>query len=52
MSNVDNFYTNYEEMTVLISQVTDEDLRLDLYEKLQWLKTYFDCFRGQQEGES
>jgi hypothetical protein len=45
MSNVDGFYKNYEEMTTLISTVTDDNLRQDLWEKLQWLKTYFDCLR-------
>ena len=48
-NNVDNFYRQHDEMTTLINSVPDEDLRLDLWEKLQWLKTDFDCYRGQNE---
>lgn len=48
MSNIDNWYAKYEEMTDLIAQVKDDDLKADLFEKLQWLKTFFDCYRGER----
>lgn len=46
--DVANFYGKFKEMKDLISQVTDNELKLKLDENLQWLMENKDCYKTEQ----